>query len=196
MTPLDRLELELRRLPGVTYVGFLDRRDTLVVQLLVVGGPEPASVRPAAERLCHSHLDRPFHVDLAGSSRPTRVRILDVRQTKAGDTGDDCDDLEVHLGYEGVRTIGRARSGDPQGAAAATFEALKRLGARVPFHVEAAALFEHTVGEGVMLVLSSPSAGDRYGVAAADSVELAAVRATLHALNRYLSTQTFPALAV
>ena len=195
MTPLDRLELELRRLPGVAYVGFLDRRDTLVVQLLVVGGSEPASVRPAAERLCQSHLDRPFHLDLAGSSRPTRVRILDVRQTKSADST-DCDDLEVHLGYEGVRTIGRARSGDPQGAAAATFEALKRLGARVPFHVEAAALFEHTVGEGVMLVLSSPSAGDRYGVAAADSVELAAVRATLHPLNRYLATQTLPALAV
>ena len=193
MRPLDLLELELRRLPNVSYVGFLDRPETMVIQLLALGAPDTGSIRAAAERICRSHLDRPFHVEIAGGSRPTRVRILDVR---TADDGDDGNDLEVHLGFEGVRTVGRARSGDPQAAALATFDALKRLGARVPFHVEAAALFEHTLGEGVMLVLGSTSAGERYGVAAAESVELAAVRATLHALNRYLSTQTLPALAV
>lgn len=194
MRQIDTLELELRRIPNVSYVGFLDRPDALVVQLLVLGAPDPGAVRVAAERLCRAHLDRPFHVELAGGSRPTRVRILDVRTATTDD--EELEDLEVHLGYEGVRTIGRARAGDPQAAALATFDALERLGAKVPFHVEAAALFEHTLGEGVMLVLGSPSAGERYGVAAAHSVELAAVRATLHALNRYLSTQTLPALAV
>ncbi|HVM08607.1 MAG TPA: hypothetical protein VM345_09100 [Acidimicrobiales bacterium] len=193
MKTLDVLELELRRLPNVSYVGFLDRPDALVVQVLAVGAPDAGSVRTSAERLCRAHLDRPFHVDLAGGSRPTRVRILDVR-TAPSDDGEG-DDVEVHLGYEGVRTIGRARAGDPQAAAKATFDALTRLGARVPFQVEAAALFEHTLGEGVMLVFASATAGDRYGVAAADSVELAAVRATLHALNRYLATQSLPALA-
>lgn len=193
MRPLDRLELELRRLPNVSYVGFLDRQDALVVQLLVLGAPDPAAIRIAAERVCRAQLDRPFHLELAGGGRTTRVRILDVRRAASID---DPDDLEVHLGFEGVRTVGRARGGDPRAAAVATFDALERLGAKVPFHVEAAALFEHTLGEGVMLVLGSPSAGERYGVAAATSVELAAVRATLHALNRYLSTQTLPALAV
>ena len=196
MRHIDTLELELRRLPNVSYVGFLDRPDALVVQLLALGAPDPGAVRVAAERVCRAHLDRPFHVELAGGSRATRVRILDVRTAVTEDDDEVPDDLEVHLGYEGVRTIGRAKSGDPQAAALATFDALERLGAKVPFHVEAAAMFEHTVGEGVMLVLGSPSAGERYGVAAAPSVELAAVRATLHALNRYLSTQTLPALAV
>ena len=196
MRPLDVLELELRRLPNVSYVGFLDRADALVVQLLALGAPDTAGLRAAAERCCRSHLDRPYVVEIAGGTRPTRIRIIDVRTTPAEHAaGVDEPEIEVHLAYEGVRTIGRAKAGDPSAAAAATFEALKRLGARVPFRVDAAALFEHTMGEGVMLVLGSSTAGDRYGVAAGETVEVAAVRATLHALNRYLSTQTLPALA-
>lgn len=199
MRPLDVLELELRRLPNVSYVGFLDRPDALLVQLLALGAPDANGLRAAAERCCRSHLDRPFVVEIAGATRPTRIRIIDVR-TSPGDDGsgraaESESEIEVHLSYEGVRTIGRAKAGDPSAAAAATFDALKRLGARVPFRVEAAALFEHTMGEGVMLVLGSTTAGERYGVAAGETVEVAAVRATLHALNRYLSTQTLPALA-
>jgi hypothetical protein len=193
MRPLDVLELELRRLPNVSYVGFLDRTDTLVVQLLALGAPDANGLRAAAERVCRSHLDRAFVVEIVGAARPTRIRIIDVRTSPAEDM--DGSEIEVHLAYEGVRTIGRAKAGDPSAAAAATFEALKRLGARIPFRVEAAALFEHTMGEGVMLVLGSSSAGERYGVAAGETVEMAAVRATLHALNRYLATQTLPAMA-
>jgi len=195
MRPLDVLELELRRLPNVSYVGFLDRDDALVVQLLALGAPDATGLRASAERCCRSHLDRPFVVEIAGATRPTRIRIIDVRTAPAENAPDHDTEIEVHLSYEGVRTVGRAKAGDPSAAAAATFEALKRLGARVPFRVEAAALFEHTMGEGVMLVLGSSTAGDRYGVAAGETVEMAAVRATLHALNRYLSTQTLPALA-
>lgn len=195
MRPLDVLELELRRLPNVSYVGFLERSDALLVQLMALGAPEAAGLRAAAERVCRSHLDRPFVVEISGAVRPSRVRLLDVRVPEAGDDA-TADEIEVHLAYEGVRSIGRARAGDPSAAAAATFEALKRLGARVPFRVDAAAMFEHTMGEGVMLVLGSTTAGERYGVAAGETVELAAVRATLHALNRYLATQTLPALAV
>lgn len=209
MRSLDLLELELRRLPNVSYVGFVSRPDTMVVQVLAIGSPDAAMLRTSAERLCRMHLDQSFHVEIAGSTRPTRVRILDVRtgaidldaiaadrRSDEGPTSAHDEELEVHLGFEGVRTIGRGKAGDPHGAAQATFEALKRMGAAVPFHVEAAALFEHSLGEGVMLVLGSSSVGERYGVAAADTIELAAVRATLHALNRFLSTQKLPALAV
>ena len=38
--PLDELELELRRLGGVTYVGFKDEEGALVVQLLAVGASD------------------------------------------------------------------------------------------------------------------------------------------------------------
>lgn len=194
MRQLDALELELRRLPNVSFVEFSERPDGLLVHVAAFGAPDFGAVRAAAEAACRARLDRPFHVELAGGSRRERVRILHVRMGSL--PGAETDDLEVHLGFQGVRTIGRARSGDAEAAAAATFDALERLGAKVPFRVQAAAQFDHVSGEGVMLVLDSPSAGERYGVAAADTVELAAVRATLHALNRYLATQSLPALAV
>lgn len=202
MKPLDLLELELRRLPHVAYVGFTDRPDTLVVQVLALANPDPGTLRNQAERACRAHLERPFVVEIAGGTRPSRIRLLDVQLVKGGagegapaaaDGGDV--QVEVRLGYEGLCTVGRARGGDPTAAASATFEALQAMGADVPFQVEAAALFEHVLGEGVMLVLGSEHSGPRYGVAAGASIEQAAVRATLHALNRYLATQTLPALS-
>ena len=189
MKALDLLELELRRLPQVAFVAFHERADTLVVQVLALANPDPGALRTQAERACHAHLDRPFVVEIAGGTRPSRIRLLDVQLRQ--DRDDDVE-VEVHLGYEGVHTVGRARGGDPTAAAAATFEALQRLGAKVPFQVEASALFEHVLGEGVMVVLGSEQSGQRYGVAAGASIEQAAVRATLHALNRYLATQTLP----
>lgn len=202
MKGLDLLELELRRLPHVAFVGFTDRSDTLVVQVLALANPDPGTLRNQAERACRAHLDRSFVVEIAGGTRPSRIRLLDVQLVApeaptdgAAAAGVATVDVEVRLGYEGMCTVGRARGADPTAAAAATFEALEALGADVPFEVEAAALFEHVLGEGVMVVLGSQHSGQRYGVAAGASVEQAAVRATLHALNRYLATQTLPALS-
>lgn len=190
MKPLDLLELELRRLPHVAFVGFSERPDTLVVQVLALGTPDPGLLRSQAERVCRAHLDQAFVVEIAGGTRPSRIRLLDVQLL-----GDEAVEIEVRLGYEGMCTVGRAQGGDPTAAASATFRALQALGADVPFQVEAAALFEHVLGEGVMLVLGSETSGQRYGVAAGTTIEQAAVRATLHALNRYLATQTLPALS-
>ena len=184
---LASLELELRRQRGVVYVGFKPREDALVVQVMAGVNADMDALRIRVETICASHVEGPVVVEMAGGSRPSRIRLLDVYECE------DENEIEVHLAYENLRTIGRARAGDPTEAAAATFEALERLGARVPFKVEAAALFEHEVGDGVMLVLGSPSVGNRYGVASAPTVEQAAVRATLHALNRYLATQALPA---
>lgn len=192
MRPLDLLELELRRLPNVAYVGFHDRTDAMVVQVLGLGSPDPVALRAAVERLCRVQLDRPFVVELAGATRPSRIRLLEVALHQEAS---EPDEVEVHLSFEGVRTVGRGKAGDPTDAAIATIDALERLGAKVPFRVTAAALFEHVLGEGVMLIFGSPSVGERYGVAAGTTVEQAAVRATLHALNRYLATQTIPALS-
>ncbi len=196
MKPLDLLELELRRLPDVAYVGFHERHDAVVVQVMALASPDPGTLRFQAERTCHAHLDRPFVVEMAGGTRPSRIRLLEVHVNggRPGAAPQDAE-VEVHLGYDGMHTVGRASGQDPTAAAAATFEALQALGAQVPFRIEAAALFEHVLGEGVMLVLASDHAGQRYGVAAGATVEQASVRATLHALNRYLATQTLPALA-
>ncbi len=198
MNALDLLELELRRLPDVAFVGFHERDDATVVQVLALASPDPGLLRVQAERACRAHLDRAFVVEIAGGTRPSRIRLLEV-QLVAGPalaTGEpEPVAVEVRLGYEGVECTGRAVGSDPTAAAAATFDALQRLGAQVPFRVEAAALFEHVLGEGVMLVFASDQSGPRYGVAAGVSVEQAAARATLHALNRFLATQTLPALS-
>jgi hypothetical protein len=184
LTTLNRLELELRRLPDVTFVGFADRGRAVVVQVQAAATADVDDLRRTTELHCESHLDRPFVVELAGSSRPSRIRLVDVESSRD-------DEVVVHLGFDGVYTSGRSRGSDPTAAAEATFEALQELGATVPFRLEAAALFEHVVGEGVMVVLGSDAAGPRYGVAGGTNAVQAAARATLHALNRYLSTQPF-----
>ena len=184
MTPLNRLELELRRLPGVVFVGFADQGSTTVVQVQAAATADAEKVRRTAELHCESQLDRPFVLELAGASRPSRIRLVDVESSRD-------DEVVVHLGYDGTYTSGRSMGHDPAAAAEATFEALEGLGALVPFRLEAAALFEHVVGEGVMVVLGSDDAGPRYGVAGGSDALHAAARATLHALNRYLSTQPF-----
>ena len=185
---LDSLELELRRLPDVAFVGYGDRAEVLVVHLVAHSQADGDSLRHEAERACRIHLDRAFVVEITGPSRPSRIRLVDVQQRAT-------DEVEVRLALGTATTIGRAHGADPAAAAAATFRALQDLGAQVPFTVEAAALFEHVVGEGVMVVLGSEHAGPRYGVAGGKDVVQAAARATLHALNRYLSTQLLPARA-
>lgn len=183
---LDELELELRRLPNVVFVGIDEADGLTAVQVVAPTSSDAQALRTQAEQLCRYHVDGVFRVDVAGGTRPARVRLLDVQIRKEGD-----EEVEVHLGYRGERTVGRGPAGDPSGAAAATFDALQRLGAQVPFALEAAALFEHELGDGVMVVLTSPVIGTRYGVAAGRSMEQAAARATLHALNRFLADQAW-----
>lgn len=184
----DRLELELRRLPGVCYVAFGDVGTSTIVQIMSVPTTDLNRLRWEAERLCSTHLDGRFVLELGGSARPSRIRLLQAEVPSPSE-------VIVHLGYDGICTMGRSEGADPPAAAAATFQALQKLGASVPFRVEAAAVFEHHVGEGVMLVLGSDEAGQRYGVAGGSDQAQATARATLHALNRYLSTQPFLAAA-
>lgn len=184
----DQLELELRRLPDVAFVGFLPRDGVVVVQVMLLGSPDATEVKARAEQLCRAHLDTPFTIEIAGSTRAPRIQLVSVGVRR--DAGSD--ELEVQLSFGGIRGVGRGRPGDAADVARATFEALRSLGAAVPFDVEDAARFEHSLGEGVVVILASEESGGRYGVAAGGTMEQAAARATLHALNRYLSAQTLP----
>ena len=182
-TDLDTLELELRRIPGVTFVGFSERV-SLIVHLILASDADVGFVHRAANEVCVRYAHGPVAVQLEVDRRPARVRLIDVRRTEQNDAR-----VEVHLGYGRTRTVGRAQVDDVYGAATATVEALEKLGAELPFEISAAAVFEHEAGEGVMLVLGSERAGKRYGVAGGDDVAEAAARATLHALNRHLAAQ-------
>ena len=187
---LSGLELEVRRIGGVLFVAFQDRGDALIVHVEVHEGRDITDVRLAVERLCRAYIERPVMIELAGGTRTSRVRLLGV------ETMDERDEVAVRLAFDGIQTVGRAVGMDPSATASATVDALERLGAEVPFEVKAAALFEHEVGEGVMLVLGSDRIGERYGVAAAPTIPQAAARATLHALNRHLAAQAFRTVGV
>ena len=178
----ETLESALRRLPEVLYVGFEQLDSSVTVQVLPVEDADREALKKDVQQLCEAHLCGRFVVDVGGEARPARVRLLDVEVT-------DGDEVVVQLGYGGLCQSGRSAGAAPSAAVEATVDALSKLGTPVPFRMEAAALFEHAVGEGVMVVLGSDGEGPRFGVASGRDPAQAGARATLHALNRYLATQ-------
>lgn len=187
---LDVLELELRRLPGVVGVGYSDEGDTVVLHVLAdVPAAGPSELRRQVSQRARAHLDKPLVIELEDMAdqgtprRPARVRLEGVRIDGFSQ------ELDVHLGLGAHRVVGRGQAGSPADAAAATLDALAELGADLPFRIDAAtAALRHSPDHAVVVVLEPDSRSPKlYGVARAPSMEEAAARATLHALNRYLS---------
>lgn len=185
--PLDRLELELRRLPGVSGVGFTDEDDVLVVHVEASLTSGLAALRRQVVQHARAAVARPVVVDIhevtASSAERGRVKLVAVRIERF------TQEMEVHLAHRGVHTVARAAAGSPTDAVDATLQALSELGAELPFKVEAAAAPVSNEAEQAVIVILEPAddGGTRYGVARGSTVEEAAARATLHALNRYLS---------
>lgn len=180
---LDLLELELRRLPGVVFVGFTPRADALVLHISTAPS-SPSSIGPTAERLARARLRRHVVVEVVGEPRPSRVRLIHVGVEEEEPTVR----YSVVLEYMGSQAVATSVGAGPHEVAAATVSALTSLGAELPYSIDNAAYFEHAAGEGVAVVLRSrdPSVF-RLGIAAGDSVSEVAARATLQALNRDLS---------
>jgi hypothetical protein len=162
---LDDLELELRKLPGVSAAGFEERDDMLLVQLHVTDKAErnEQPVPVSASRIAARHSDLPVAVEVVrwrtapALAVPAAVaaQALSAPEgiAKASEEGleaqeirrarllavlafPDTDELEVHLILEGKRTIGRApASSGLVGAVEATIDAIRALGA--PFHPRA-----------------------------------------------------------
>ncbi|HZQ29243.1 MAG TPA: hypothetical protein VFA94_16225 [Acidimicrobiales bacterium] len=192
---VDQLELELRRLPGVSGVGFTDEDDILVIHVYAdvgrAGGQ--AELRHQVVQQARALVDRTLAVDVRDAGEPPpadrgRVQLVSVRVEHFSQ------EMEVHLSHRGVHTVGRAPAGSPEGAVDATLKALTDLGAALPFRVEAAAAPVAGAAHAVIVILEpEDEIGTRYGVARGTTIEEAAARATLHALNRYLSR--LPALS-
>lgn len=206
---LDLLELELRRIPGIAGVGFSDD-DSLVVSVAAeVAAADRARLRQAVAERVRGLVDAPVAIEIQhvavmsgamvegiggplGSDRPPRVRLLEVEVER------NTEDVVVRLTHLGRHAVGRGGAGSPVDAAEATVRALHALGAEVPFTVKAMA---SPVGGGdalavVVLLENDQQPAKRYGVAQADTVEEAACRATLHALNRWLADTRVFATAV
>ena len=206
MSTFDELELELRQLPGVSFVGVLETTATVVVQLGVEPGVDREVLLAEARRLAELHIAGPLRIELTsmGGDVPShlsrgRVQLLVVLPWP------ERREVEVHLAQSGKRAVGRAEAGGPMQVARATLAALEALGNATPFEVEAAirldefstkvvdepegeAEWEAAAEENVVAVVlkSTESHGRRFGTSAGRTVEEAAARATLQAMNRYL----------
>lgn len=119
-----------------------------------------------------------------------RVSLVDARFDAAAGVS------EVVLARGSARGRGSFPAGPLPGGAQATLAALGNLGLDVPFYVVSAGRTSSTPGEPVVVVLAArrgeqvAGAAERLGVAAGrDDVETAS-RATLSALNRFLSLQS------
>lgn len=181
---MDRLELELRLLPGVAMVGIEDAVDPVSVELVVVGPEAVDRVRSEATRLIDAVLDRPAVLEVVTDGMPaadaggSRVRLF---ATRAGDL------VDLHLSHRDRRAAVSAAAGDGMGVAAAVLEGLSRLGLGVPYRAAAVGALPETLGAGMVVVLADRAGRScRRGIAMGSSPEEAAARAVLNALNRYL----------
>jgi hypothetical protein len=105
----------------------------------------------------------------------------------------DTDELEVHLIYEGRRTIGRAAaSAGLAGAVEATLDAIRALGSPFASRAKWARALDETDDDRAVVAVALEGLDDdllplQYGLAAGASPIDAAARSTLDALNRRLS---------
>jgi hypothetical protein len=182
---IESLELELRQLDGITFVAITERDGSVVIELFADGSVAQAPLRQEALRLAASHFDRPVVVEFTEStiapSGPGRVKALVVLPWP------ERAEVEVHLAWGRQRVSVSAPTGDLAAIGRATIQALEMLGFEVPFEVAATRTLGLEVGGGSLVVLKATASGElRRGIAGGRSTEESAVRATLHALNRFL----------
>lgn len=195
---LDRLELELRKLPDVLAVGFegptegsaITEDAVITVHLFVTEEASHDAVEQQALDIGRIHMDRALRIAIApdhpavraaATAAPARrrVELHDVSLTPDGLN------VEVEMSFEATRVTGTGTAAALTGAVDATLNALRELGWLVPFSISSAARL--TVGgTAAVLVHLTGTPGDRFGVGAAPLAQRAAAKATLHALNRWL----------
>lgn len=187
----EDFELELRSLAGVLNVGMthLDNGDIDEVTL-VVNSKDPTVTQNVASQIASLYYpDAKVIVDgtshLLSLQRRPGSRVAFVKADYDSKDGA----CEVQLTMEGRVGIGRAGSGPLIGGAEATLGALRDLGYDIPFSLLTVTNVTNGRDWPVVVTLRSNSGkGDRFGIAKADDDMVSAAKATLDALNRFIST--------
>ncbi len=190
----EDFELELRALPGVVNVGFRysDKGDVEAVAL-VVQSEDAGPVRVVAKQIVSLYYpDATVSVEEMQSApivarAGTFVESGRVALVRAEFNSHEgfC---EVHLNVNGRVGVGRSQNGPLIGGAEATLEALRELGFDVPFYLVGAVNVATVRGWPVIVTLRPrANEADRHGVAQAETELVSSAKATLNALNRYLS---------
>jgi hypothetical protein len=186
----EDFELELRSLPGVTNVGISHRENGDADSVtLFVRDQDPETVREVALHVASLYYpDATVTVEDA-SQAPSlpegdgpRVALVSTEfKVKYGVS-------EVRLAYGGRIGFGQSSSGPLIGGAEATLGALRDLGYDIPCYLLAVTNVHTSTGWPVIVTFRSLTDGsDRIGIAQADGDLVSAAKATLDALNRYVS---------
>jgi hypothetical protein len=186
----EDFELELRSLPGVLNVGINHRESGEVdAVVLSVRNQDPEMVRESAVQVASLYFpDAAVILEEAVGVQPLRNEIT-ARISLARAEFNEHDGIsEVHLGYAGRTGVGRAGSGPLIGGAEATLAALRDLGHVIPFYLMGVTKVDTVVGCSVIVAFRSLSSDDdRMGIAISEGDLISAAKATLDALNRYVS---------
>jgi hypothetical protein len=187
----DSLELELRQLPGVSFVAFGERHGATLVELAASDDTDVDELRAEALRVVVGYLEGPVVIEVVDS--PTAA--ADARAGRSGVRvqliltlpGTAEGGAEVHLAHLDRRVAVHAGDGDRAWTAAAVLQGLAELGLAVPYAVDAIHALPTELGSGTLVALRDPLTGElRRGVATGRSPVEATARAVLSALNRYL----------
>jgi hypothetical protein len=188
----EDFELELRSLPGVVNVGMTHSEDGDVESVVLsIRNHDPEVVRESAIQVASLYYpDAAVILEEASTPRPDRggVAVAARIALEAAEFNERDGVSEVRLGFAGRVGVGRAGSGPLIGGAEATLGALRDLGNVIPFYLMGVTKVDTVIGCSVIVALRSLAANDdRMGIALANDDLLAASKATLDALNRYLS---------
>ncbi len=187
----EDFELELRALPGVVNVGFRysEKGDVEAVSL-VVRGSDTGPLRVVAKQIVSLYYPEAsvtveeMKADLSHDVRAEGSRVMLVRAEFNSHEGF----CEVQLNYDGRVGVGRSEAGPLIGGAEATLDALRDLGLSVPFYLVSSINVATVRGWPVVVTLRpQTNEPDRHGIAQAETELLSSAKATLNALNRYIS---------
>jgi hypothetical protein len=186
----EDFELELRSLPGVLNVG-LNHRESGEVDSVVlsVRNQDPETVRESAVQVASLYYpDAQVILEEAVGAQSLRSEVTARINLTRAEFNEHDGISEVQLTYAGKTGTGRADSGPLIGGAEATLAAMRDLGHVIPFYLMGVTTVDTVVGCSVIVALRSLSADDdRMGIALAEGDLISAAKATLDALNRYVT---------
>ena len=186
----EDFELELRSLPGVVNVGMTHSEDGDVESVVLsIRNHDPESVRESAVQVASLYYPNASVIlEEAGAAGPARGGHEARISLTVAEFNDNDGVSEVHLTYGGRTGTGRAGSGPLIGGAEATLGALRDLGYVIPFYLMGVTKVDTVIGCSVIVAFRSLSDDDdRMGIARAPSDLMSSAKATLDALNRYVS---------
>jgi hypothetical protein len=186
----EDFELELRSLPGVVNVGINHTEGGEVGSVVLsIRNHDPETVRESAVQVASLYFPSASVIlEEASSAVSVRVTYMARITLVAAEFNEHDGISEVHLSYGGKTGVGRAGSGPLIGGAEATLGALRDLGYVIPFYLMGVTKVDTVIGGSVIVAFRSLSSDDdRMGIAQAEGDLVSSAKATLDALNRYVS---------